>query len=299
TSDSPSPFSPGWPTPNLAQPPLTNRVQVTTSALDTTASPNGWINDVDNETQGNNVDTFVDRNFDQQPDGPRPQGNPTRVFDFPLDLTQGPLSYTNAAVVQLFYYINVYHDRLYQLGFTEAVGNFQNDNFGRGGLGNDRIISYVQAGADIGIANNAAFGTPPDGISGEMYMFVLTGPNPDRDSSLDAEVVFHEASHGTSQRLVGGGVLISALQTDGMGEGWGDFIGASLLSEPADDPDAVYASGAYFGYQFFGFTTLANYYFGDRHYPYSSDLSKNPFTFKDIDPAQILPHTGVPFSPLY
>src|SRR6185295_13804873 len=30
TSDSPSPFSPGWPTPNLAQPPLTNRVQVTT-----------------------------------------------------------------------------------------------------------------------------------------------------------------------------------------------------------------------------------------------------------------------------
>lgn len=296
-SDSPSPLSPGHPTPSAVQPPLVNRVLITTSALDTTASPNGWINDGDNETQGNNVDTFTDRNFDQQPDGPRPQGNPNRVFDFPLDLTQAPLTYTNASSVQLFYLINRYHDELYQLGFTESAGNFQNDNFGRGGLGNDRIISYVQSGADVGIANNAAFGTPPDGLNGEMYQFVMNFPNPDRDSSLDAEVVFHEATHGTSQRLVGGGVLISALQTDGMGEGWGDFVGLSLLSEPADNPDAVYASGAYFGYQLLGLTE--NYYYGDRHFPYSTDLAKNPFTFKDIDPGQISSHPGVPRSPLY
>ena len=297
TSDSPTPFSPGHPNPSTVQPPLVNRTLVTTSALDVVASPNGWINDGDNETQGNNVDTFTDRDFDQQPDGPRPQGNPNRVFDFPLDFTQAPLSYTNAASAQLFYVINWYHDRLYQLGFTEAAGNFQNNNFGRGGLGNDRILSYVQAGADVGLANNAFFGTPPDGINGEMYMLVLTGPNPDRDGAFDAEVVSHEATHGTSQRLVGGGVLISALQTDGMGEGWGDFVGMSLLSEPADDPDAAYASGGYLSFQFFGLNQ--NYYFGVRHFPYSTDLTKNPFTFKDIDPGQISSHPGVPRSPLY
>ena len=82
TSDSPSPFSPSWPTPNNAQPPLVSRTLVTTPALDTTASPNGWINDGDNETQGNNTDTYTDRNFDGAPDGLRPQGNPNRVFDF-------------------------------------------------------------------------------------------------------------------------------------------------------------------------------------------------------------------------
>ena len=297
TSDSPSPFTPSWPTPNNGQPPLIGRTSVTTPALNTTASPNGWINDGDNETQGNNTDTFTDRNFDQQPDGPRPQGNPSRVFNFPLDLTQQPITYTNASTVQLFYWINRYHDELYQLGFTEAAGNFQNNNFGRGGLGNDRVIGYVQAGADVGQANNAFFSTPPDGFSGEMAMFIFDQPRPNRDGDLDAEVILHEATHGTSGRLVGGGVLISALQTGGMGEGWSDFVATSMLSEASDDPDAVYADGGYPTFQFFGLA--ANYYFGIRHFPYTTDMAKNPFTFKDIDPGQISSHVGVPRSPIY
>ena len=45
TSDSPSPFSPGWDTPDTNQPPLVSRSLVTISALDTNASPNGWIDD--------------------------------------------------------------------------------------------------------------------------------------------------------------------------------------------------------------------------------------------------------------
>ena len=297
TSDSPSPFSPGWPTPNNGQPAVIGRTSITTPALNTTASPNGWINDGDNETQGNNTDTFTDRDFDQLPDGIRPQGNPSRVFNFPLDLSQAPLTYTNASTVQLFYWINRYHDELYQLGFTEAAGNFQNDNFGRGGLGNDRVIGYVQAGASVGFANNAFFSTPPDGLNGEMAMFVFDGPNPDRDGDLDAEVILHEATHGTSQRLVGGGVLMSALQSNGMGEGWSDFVAMCVLSEASDDPDAVYAYGGYPTFQFFGLA--ANYYYGIRHFPYATDLAKNPFTFKDIDPGQISAHAGVPRSPIY
>ena len=52
--------------------------------------------------------------------------------------------YQSGEVTDTFYWTNRYHDRLYLLGFTEAARNFQNDNFGRGGLGLDRISAeYV------------------------------------------------------------------------------------------------------------------------------------------------------------
>ena len=297
TSDSPSPFTPGWPTPNAAQPPYTNRVLVTISALDVTASPNGWINDGDNETRGNNADCFLDRDFDFQPDGPRPQGNPPRVFDFPLDLTQEPIAYTNASIVQMFYWLNWYHDRMYQLGFTESAGNFQEDNFGRGGQGGDSLIGYVQSGADAGFFNNAFFIPAPDGVNGQIAMFLWNFPTPDRDGSLDAEVIIHEATHGLTTRLVGGGNGMTALQSRGLGEGWSDFYPLALLSEPGDNLDAVYPFGGYVTYQLAGLRE--NYYFGIRRYPYSTDMTKNPLTFKDIDPNQISPHPGVPRSPIW
>lgn len=298
TSDSPSPFSPGHQTPSAVQPPLVNRQSVTWSALDVNASPAGWINDGDNETRGNNTDTFIDRNFDGQPDGgTRTTGNPNRVFNFPLDLTQAPLTYSNAAAVQMFYWVNWYHDKVYQLGFTESSLNYQANNFGRGGLGSDEILSHVQAAADLGAANNAFFSPAPDGINGEIAMFVWNFPTPDRDGDLDAEVIIHEATHGLSWRLVGAGVGLGNLQSDGMGEGWSDFYAVSLLSQPNDDPDAAYAMGGYPTYQLAGL--VENYYFGIRHFPLSTDMAKNPFTFKDIDPGQISSHPGVPRSPLY
>src|SRR3974390_3081491 len=206
--------------------------------MEPNASPAGWINDGGNETLGNNVDAHTDRNADNLPDLPRPQGSPYRVFDFPLDLTQAPHTYSNAAVVQLFYWNNFMHDKLYELGFTEAAGNFQNNNFGRGGYGNDAVQADAQDG---GGTDNANFYTPPDGSPGRMQMYVFTGPTPDRDGDLDAEVVLHEYTHGLSNRRVGGGVGISALQPRGMGEVWSDFYAMALLSEPADDVNGVYA----------------------------------------------------------
>ena len=74
TSDSPSPLSPGYPTPASTQPPLVSRALVTLSALDTNASPAGWIDDGGNETLGNNVDAHTDWNADDSPDLPRPAG---------------------------------------------------------------------------------------------------------------------------------------------------------------------------------------------------------------------------------
>ncbi len=173
TSDSPSPFSPGHSTPASTQPPEVPRTLLTFSALNTNASPNGWIDDGVNETRGNNVDAHTDLNNDNQPDLPRPQGSPSRVFDFSLDLSQAPSTYRSAAVVQLFYWNNFIHDKLYELGFTEAAGNFQNANFGRGGLGNDAVQADAQDGGGY---NNANFSTPPDGYAGRMQMYLFNGP---------------------------------------------------------------------------------------------------------------------------
>src|SRR6185295_4757418 len=128
TSDSPSPYSPGLGSPGSFQPMRVAPLLVTLPALDTNASPSGWIDDGVNETRGNNVDAHLDRNADDQPDLPRPQGSSFRVFDYPPDLNQDPTNYGAASAVQLFYESNWMHDRLYQLGFTEAAGNFQSDN---------------------------------------------------------------------------------------------------------------------------------------------------------------------------
>ena len=64
-----------------------------------------------------------------------------------------------SAETHLFFLTNFLHDFFYDLGFDEAAGNFQADNFGRGGLGGDSLIVVSRA---IG-RNNANFSTPPDG----------------------------------------------------------------------------------------------------------------------------------------
>ena len=260
TSDSPSPFSPGHPTPLTNQPPLAARVLVVTNAVNTNASPNGWINDGDNETRGNNVDSHTDLNDDNQADLPRPQGNPNRVFDFPLDFAQDPTNSSAAAVVQLFYWCNWMHDKLYELGFTEAAGNFQANNFGRGGQSNDAVFADAQDGGGV---NNANMSTQADGTAPRMQMYIFDGPTPHRDGDLDAEVILHEYTHGLSNRRVGGGVGLNALQSDGMGEGWSDFYALALLSEPADNLGGNYAAGGYLMYEFTpGFRE--NYFYGIR-----------------------------------
>ena len=275
TSDSPSPFSPGHTAPSAVQPPLVERQLVTLSALSTNASPNGWIEDGGNELRGNNVDAHLDRNDDDLADLPRPQGSPNRVFDFPMDLTKAPSSYGNAAVVQLFYWNNWMHDKLYELGFTEAAGNFQKSNFNRGGLANDAVEADAQDGGGFDSSN---FSAPSDGIPGRMQIYIFNSPSPDRDGDFDAEVLLHEYTHGLSSRLVGAGSGITELQSRGMGEGWSDFYALALLSEEKDDLDGNYPIGAYLSYQL---DKLAeNYYFGIRRYPYTTALTRNPLTFK-------------------
>ena len=72
----------------------------------------------------------------------------------------------------LFYLNNVVHDILYGHGFNEAAGNFQVDNFGRGGKGGDPVQAEAQDGGDT---DNANFATPPDGRKPRMQMYLFTG----------------------------------------------------------------------------------------------------------------------------
>lgn len=300
TSDSPTPFSPGSTTPSGYQPPEVSRVLVVTNALNTNASPNGWINDGINFTVGNNVDAYLDANNDNSPDGGmRVEGSSFRVFDYPLNLSLSPSNTTNqmAAVANLFYWCNWMHDKLYDLGFDEAAGNFQVDNFGRGGTlarANDPVQAEAQDGSGF---NNANFETYGDGSFARMQMYIFSGATPTRDSSLDAEVILHEYAHGLSMRLVGGGASLLNEASRGLGEGWSDFYALSLLSGPQDDLGGNYAIGAYVMRGVGGAAYQDNYYYGYRRYPYSTNLSKNPLTFKDIDPSQASNHQGVQRNP--
>lgn len=301
TSDSPTPFSPGYSSPgNTNQPAAVSRTLITLSALDTSASPNGWINDGVNETRGNNVDASTDHNGDDVLDLPRPTGSPSRVFDFSLSLSSDPLNYGAAAAVNLFYWCNWMHDKLWQLGFDEAAGNFQNSNFGRGGVGNDAVRAEAQDGEDIKNANFNWF-DPADGNEAWIQMYLWPDATPARDGDFDAEIMLHEYTHGLSTRLVGGGVGMSASQSKGMGEGWSDFYAMTLLSQSSDNVDANYAAGAYVTYAYLasggGYPRyFDNYSFGIRRYPYSTDMSKSPLTFKDIDLSQADTHSDVPKS---
>lgn len=72
-------------------------------------------------------------------------------------------------ITNLFYWNNLLHDISYQYGFDEASGNFQANNQGRGGLGNDYVIADAQDGAGT---QNANFSTPADGAKPRMQMYL-------------------------------------------------------------------------------------------------------------------------------
>jgi extracellular elastinolytic metalloproteinase len=53
----------------------------------------------------------------------------------------------------------VFADLFYLYGFTEKSGNFQQDNLGRGGKGDDAVLANAQDGSGY---NNAYFSTVSD-----------------------------------------------------------------------------------------------------------------------------------------
>jgi extracellular elastinolytic metalloproteinase len=205
------------------------------TTINTTA---GWMG-TSTVTTGNNVDAYLDSNADNQPDAVNATGiqngrafSSIQDFSFPFTLGIDPRTQRAASLANLFYFNNIMHDFVYRLGFTESAGNFQTNNFGRGGTGNDSVRAEAQDGSGT---NNANFATPPEGSRPRMQMFLFTRGttdlNDDRDGAFDGDVVMHEYGHGVSNRLVGGPANTSCLggtQAGAMGEGWSDYFAATF-----------------------------------------------------------------------
>ena len=96
------------------------------------------------------------------------------------------------------------------------------------------------------------------------------------DGSFDNGIIAHEYGHGISIRLTGGGTNVSCLINDEeMGEGWSDFFTLVTSVKPGDQGTDSRGIGNY---------VLRNDDDGGgiRRFPYSTDMSINNQTYKNV-----------------
>ncbi|KAL0063545.1 hypothetical protein AAF712_009554 [Marasmius tenuissimus] len=153
-------------------------------------SRNSPINHLPLPTWGNNVAVYIGHQF-QDPLNTTLQSSPGLVFNYTYDASQDPTVTSNQDAVRtnVFYLANTFHDTLYLYGFTESAFNFQNDNFGKGGVGGDRFL-------------------------------------PQRDGAMENDLVIHELTHGMTSRMTGGGTAqcLDTREAGGLDEGWADAV---------------------------------------------------------------------------
>jgi extracellular elastinolytic metalloproteinase len=266
-------------------PPSDGRTTVTNPhLLASNASPQGWHSTGSSSWtshRGNNVHAYEDRDGNDTPPASEVSCGSTLACSFTMSLSNAPSTYTSAAVTNLFYWNNVLHDVLYQYGFTEAAGNFQVNNFGKGGIGNDDVMAEAQSGLGT---NNANFFTPVDGQRPRMRMYEWTHTSPRRDSDFDAGIVAHEYGHGVSNRLVGGPQNVSCLgNVQQMGEGWSDWLGLVLTARSTDTATQSRGVGTYV----LGQATSG---IGIRTQAYSTSQTVNNWTYNTISTGVSVPH---------
>ena len=196
-----------------------------------TASPSGWLGTGAQTTvniQGNNARAYLDTDANNAADS---GGTAVSTGDFltAVDLGVSPSTTGNKAVAvqNLFYLTNRTHDLLYARGFTEAVGNFQVDNFGRGGAGNDPVQAEAQDGSGT---DNANFSTPSDGSAPRMQMYLWSSAAPESEV-VSGLGTFGARAAGFGPALTTGGINGAiALIDDGAGttsDGCEAFTGAT------------------------------------------------------------------------
>ncbi|KAH9016133.1 Fungalysin metallopeptidase-domain-containing protein [Lactarius pseudohatsudake] len=234
---------------------------------DLAVSPNGWHQEfttATNATDGNNAIAYVGN---ENNTATATATTPDLVFeymDYPVD---DPTFESNipAAITNAFYVVNVYHDFAYLYGFTETTFNFQSNNFGKGGEGQDRVLVSVQDSQDM---NNANFLTPPDGQSGQMRLFLYALTTPRRDSALQNDIVIHECQHGATNRMTGGATArcFGTLESGAVAEGFADAI---ALSQNETTSDYLFGLGV-------NSTGL-------RSRPYSTSNVTNPLRYSSLN----------------
>jgi extracellular elastinolytic metalloproteinase len=172
--------------------------------------------------------------------------NPNKAFSWRKNRAQN--------ATQVFFYVNNWHDHLMRapIGFTEAAGNFQVVNhtkLGRKeGKGGDPVATQTDDGAntdkglpDGGHIDNANMSTPPDGQRPTMQMYLqhephtsYPGGDPFSPTNVgdEADTVYHEYTHGLSNRLnvdVRGRSTLGGVQAGAMGEAWSDWYAMDYL----------------------------------------------------------------------
>ena len=121
---------------------------------------------------------------------------------------------------------------------------------------------------------------------GEVTMRVNREETIDSDGTLDNQIIAHELFHYVHHRLTDS----SNNQAGAMSEGWGD-INAFMLSARADDADAPFNQNYSGAYSLAGYVTH-NFWSGIRRAPYSTEFSRNAFTFKHIADGEPTPDGG-------
>jgi hypothetical protein len=149
---------------------------------------------------------------------------------------------------QLLYFTSVFHDHLAAapIGFTRAAGNFETRD-GDPVEVNDLDGANLDNGfPDLNHSDNANMNTPPDGIPPTMQMYLQPFPGDPTDPFVPSDVgdeassVYHEYTHGLSNRLVVDADGVSTLnspQAGAMGEAWSDWYAYDYLTSQGLEKD--------------------------------------------------------------
>ncbi|MDX6264496.1 MAG: extracellular elastinolytic metalloproteinase, partial [Kribbellaceae bacterium] len=210
--------------------------------------------------EGTSVAAFADVNDDNQPnpgETVKAPGTPTsseyKLVPFQSNAlcsasficTWDPATPTswktnlNQDVTNGFYFASNFHDWLAKppISFTPAAGSFDaagGDPVQLNAL--DGAATGADGGPDANHANNANMDTPPDGTSPIMQMYLFGGAGDDTtvatSSSNSADILYHEYTHGLSNRLVvdaTGNSTLNSIQAGSMGEAWSDFYAEDYI----------------------------------------------------------------------
>ncbi len=244
-----------------------------------------------NYTRGNNNWAYFDIPNTNTPDAVRaststtPLPTLTFVYGNAPDYNLDPVTNTDNQkfnVTNLFYYNNIIHDVLYAYGFDEPGGNFQSNNLGRGGNGNDHVFAEAQ---DAGGTNNANFSTPADGGNPRMQMYIWTQTAVRRDGDVDNGIIAHEFGHGVSNRLFGGPLNVNCVSNgEHQGEGISDYIALMLTQLWATSNTNSGLIGRGIGTYALGQATTG---IGIRSQRYSTDMAINNKVYQAVLPAAV------------
>ncbi|MEV6265514.1 M36 family metallopeptidase [Kribbella sp. NPDC051936] len=161
----------------------------------------------------------------------------------------------NQDVTNAFYLASNFHDWLAKapISFTPAAGSFD-------AAGGDPVLlnaldgaaTAANGGPDANHIDNANMSTPPDGTPPTMQMYLWHQPGTTDEQepwvpasgANDASILYHEYTHGLSNRLVvdaTGNSTLNSIQAGSMGEAWSDFYAMDYLVSHGLEKDTTAA----------------------------------------------------------